>query len=56
VSVEEAWLTYCKTYGMDSTNRHMFAIFKAGWDGAIMKARRTVYQGEEWKLLDNDMA
>jgi hypothetical protein len=56
MSVDEAWLIYCKTYGMDSMNRNTFAIFKAGWDGAMIKARKIVYEGEEWKLLDNDMA
>jgi hypothetical protein len=57
INVQQAWLIYCKTYGMDSMNRNTYAIFKAGWDGAMQRARRIVYQGEEWKLMDmEDMA
>jgi len=54
MNVQQAWLIYCKTYGMDSMNRNTYAIFKAGWDGAMQRARRIVYEGEEWKLMDRD--
>lgn len=54
MTVEEAWLIYCKTYGMDSKNRNTFAIFKAGWDGAMQRARRIVYEREEWRLMDRE--
>ncbi len=54
LNVQHAWLIYCKTYGMDSLNKNTFAIFKAGWDGALMRARKIVYGGEEWRLMDRD--
>jgi hypothetical protein len=54
LNVQHAWLIYCKNYGMDSLNKNTFAIFKAGWDGALMRARKIVYGGEEWRLMDRD--
>jgi len=37
--------------------RNTFAIYKAGWDGAMTRARKIIYQGEEWRLMDpEDMA
>lgn len=56
MTIEEAWLRHCKTYGLDSLNRNTYQTFKAGWEAAMAKARSIVYGGEEWKLLDNDQA
>jgi hypothetical protein len=46
----EAWLAYCKAYGMDSMNRNTFAIFKAGWEAALKP------KDESWKSNTNDQA
>ena len=54
--VEEAWLMYCKTHGMDSMNRNTFSIFKAGWQAAMQRARTIAYPAEDWRPMQRDLA
>lgn len=49
-TVQDAWLEYCKINGMDSMNRHLFAIFKAGWNAGL--AALTVPNNDQWRLAE----
>ena len=56
MTIEEAWLRHCKTYGLDSLNRNTFQTFKSGLEAAMAKARSIVYGGDQWQLSNNDQA
>lgn len=47
MSIEEAWLAYCKAHGMDSMNRNTYATFRAGWEAALKRVREIVYPNQD---------
>lgn len=57
MSMQTDWEAFAKLQGLNSnTKGHFYMAFTAGWKAGMSDAKKTVREGEEWKLLDNDQA
>jgi hypothetical protein len=57
MSMQTDWEAFAKLQGLNpNTKGHFYMAFTAGWKAGMNDAKKTVKEGEEWKLLDNDQA
>ncbi len=57
MSMQTDWEAFAKLQGLNpNTKGHFYVAFIAGWKAGMNDAKKTVKEGEEWKLLDNDQA
>ena len=57
MSMQTDWEAFARLQGLNPKSKgHFYMAFVAGWQAAMNDAKKTVKEGEEWKLLDNDQA
>lgn len=57
MSMQTDWEAFARLQGLNPKSKgHFYMAFIAGWQAGMNDAKKTVKEGEEWKLLDNDQA
>lgn len=57
MSMQTDWEAFARLQGLNPKSKgHFYTAFVAGWKAGMNDAKKTVKEGEEWKLLDNDQA